>query len=68
MLDAVLDPFHRAAEFPAREPDQHDVGIDALFDAETAAARWRRDESQLMAAHAERIAHDRVKRVWPLEI
>jgi hypothetical protein len=41
MLDAVLDPFHRAAELAARERHEHDVGIDALLYSETAAARGR---------------------------
>ena len=68
MLQPVLDPFHRPAELARCERNQDDVGINALLDAEAAPARWGGDQAQLMAAHAERIAHDGMQRVRALEI
>ena len=68
MLDAVLDPFHRAAGDFRRQRHQHDKGKHRKLYAETAAGVRRDAQPQFRSRHAQRARHHRMHRKRPLEI
>ena len=67
MLQPVLDPFHRPAGKPGDGGHQHDIGRQALLDAEAAAGIGRGAQAQPVGRHAERGRHHRMQRERPLE-
>ena len=68
MLDAILDPFDRAAGDFRRQRDQHDIGKHRKLDAETAAGIRRNAQPQFRPRHAQRARHHRVHGERALEI
>ena len=68
MLEPVLDPFDRAPGRARCRGDQHDVGEDALLDAETAAGIRRRAQPQAIAGHFQRPRQHRMDAERALEI
>ena len=68
MLDAILDPFHRAAGDARGDRRQHHIGEHRELDAEAAAGIRRNAQPHLRARHAQRARHHRVRAERTLEI
>ena len=68
MLDAVLDPFHRAAGDLRGERGQHHIGKHRELDAEAAAGVRRDAQPHLRARHAQRPRHHRMRAERTLEV
>ena len=68
MLDAVLDPFDRAAGDARGERHENDIGKHRKLYAETAAGIRRNAQAQFRPGNAQRARHHRMHGERPLEI